>query len=73
MRYTGNARPGTNSTNAPLPDTNSGDGGGKFGSSHTGGFLTVACDGSVKFISYGVDPVQFAIFGTRDDGLVYAP
>ncbi len=72
MRNTGNARAGVNSTAPPLPDTTTGDGGQRFGSSHTGGLITLAGDGSVKFIRYTIDPVQFARYGTRDDGAVYS-
>jgi prepilin-type N-terminal cleavage/methylation domain-containing protein len=73
MRYTGNARNGSNTTAPPLPDPNQSglDGAQRFGSSHPGGFMAVSCDGSVKFIRFSIDPVQFSRFGTRDDGQVY--
>ena len=70
MRYTGNGRPAVNSTAPPLPDPKTGDGQARFGSSHSGGIVALSCDGSVRFIAFSIDPVQFARYGTRDDGLV---
>ncbi|AWM41920.1 putative major pilin subunit [Gemmata obscuriglobus] len=52
----------------PLPDTNTGDGNGCFGGPHSGGFVTVFCDGSVKLISYSVDITTFNRLGQRNDG-----
>ena len=54
----------------PLPDfsSNSGDGGQRFGSSHTGGIQAVLCDGSVRNISYSVSSATFAALGTRNTG-----
>jgi prepilin-type N-terminal cleavage/methylation domain-containing protein/prepilin-type processing-associated H-X9-DG protein len=56
----------------PLPDLNapSGDGGGRFGSSHSGRFNAALCDGSVRSISYSVDATVFANLGNRNDGQV---
>ena len=54
----------------PLPDPRTGDGGLRFGSSHTGGFMTSMCDGSVRFITYNVDHPTFIRLGQRNDGLV---
>jgi prepilin-type N-terminal cleavage/methylation domain-containing protein len=54
----------------PLPDQRSGDGEQRFGSSHTGGFLAVFADGSVKFIRYSVDSATFLHLGQRSDGAV---
>jgi prepilin-type N-terminal cleavage/methylation domain-containing protein/prepilin-type processing-associated H-X9-DG protein len=56
--------------NPPLPDTRSGDGGQRFGSSHTGGVNMLFCDGSVKLISYTVTQTTFAALGNRADGVV---
>ena len=56
--------------NAPLPDPRSGDGGQRFGSSHTNGFMVSFCDGSVKFLSYSIDLVTFQRLGQRSDGQV---
>jgi prepilin-type N-terminal cleavage/methylation domain-containing protein len=42
-----------------------------FGSSHPGGALFVMCDGSVRSIRYGVDPVAFAAVCTRAGGEVF--
>jgi prepilin-type N-terminal cleavage/methylation domain-containing protein len=53
---------------APLPDPTSGDGQGRFGSSHSSGFQAVFCDGSVKLISFSVDPTTFLRLGLRNDG-----
>jgi prepilin-type N-terminal cleavage/methylation domain-containing protein/prepilin-type processing-associated H-X9-DG protein len=65
-------------TQPPAPDHNSGalvngkpiDGQMLFGSSHTGGFNAVFADGSVHFISYGIDPTIFNRLGNRSDGQV---
>jgi prepilin-type N-terminal cleavage/methylation domain-containing protein len=40
---------------APRPDTIGVDGETRFGSSHTGGFVALLGDGSVRFISYNVE------------------
>jgi prepilin-type processing-associated H-X9-DG protein len=39
-----------------------------FGSAHTGGINAVMGDGSVRFISYNVDPVTFMWLNAVDDG-----
>ena len=41
----------------------------RFGSTHPGGFMSVACDGSVRFISYSIDSAVFANYGNRRDGM----
>jgi hypothetical protein len=46
--------------------------GSTFGSAHTGGFQAVLCDGSVRNISYNIDPVTALMpLCQRDDGLVF--
>jgi prepilin-type N-terminal cleavage/methylation domain-containing protein len=54
----------------PLPDLTSGtgNGGGRFGSSHPGGINAVLGDGSVRFIPYTVSRATFAALGQRSDG-----
>jgi prepilin-type N-terminal cleavage/methylation domain-containing protein len=54
----------------PTADPMSGDGGQRFGSSHTGGIMTAFCDGSIKFIRYSVDPTTWQRIGQRNDGQV---
>jgi prepilin-type N-terminal cleavage/methylation domain-containing protein len=68
MRFSGTLPSG--GFTPPLPDytSTSGDGGQRFGSSHPGGFNAAVCDGSVKFISFTVDQVNFARMGNRNDG-----
>ena len=44
-----------------------------FGSSHTGGLNAVMGDGSVKFISFNVDPLAFMRACVIDDGQVAPP
>jgi prepilin-type N-terminal cleavage/methylation domain-containing protein/prepilin-type processing-associated H-X9-DG protein len=60
---------------APAPDYNAptGDGEKRFGSSHTGGFNVVLADGSVRMISYTIDPVVFSYLGNKSDGQVIDP
>jgi prepilin-type N-terminal cleavage/methylation domain-containing protein/prepilin-type processing-associated H-X9-DG protein len=41
-----------------------------FGSSHPSGINTVFADGSVHFISYGIDPTVFSRLGHKSDGQV---
>jgi prepilin-type N-terminal cleavage/methylation domain-containing protein/prepilin-type processing-associated H-X9-DG protein len=58
-------------TSVPLPDhTGSGDGGVRFGSSHTGGINVVLADGSVRFVRYSVSSTTFRYLGERADGQV---
>jgi prepilin-type N-terminal cleavage/methylation domain-containing protein len=56
----------------PLPDSRNGSGWGeeRFGSSHTGGFLGALCDGSVRFIGYGITQPTFQSLGTINGGEV---
>jgi len=56
--------------NPPLPDPTSGDGGQRFGSSHTSGILAAFADGSVKTISFSVTQTTFAQLGTTNGGEV---
>jgi prepilin-type N-terminal cleavage/methylation domain-containing protein len=42
----------------------------QFGSSHTGGCQVVLCDGSVRSVRYGIDPVMWAAACTRNGGEV---
>lgn len=55
----------------PLPDfinyPGHSHGDSRFGSSHTGGFLTVFGDGAVHFIPYEVDLLVFTRMGQRND------
>ncbi len=41
-----------------------------MGSAHTIGFNAAFCDGSVKVISYTIDPTAHAYLGSRNDGIV---
>lgn len=54
----------------PAPDLRSGtgNGGGRFGSSHTGGFVAVLGDGSVRFIRYSVNLTAFRNLCAKSDG-----
>ena len=56
----------------PLPDyqADDGDGGGLFGSSHSGGLNIVLADGSVRFISYAISQRTFLLLGNVSDGQV---
>ncbi len=58
----------------PLPDSRNGSGWGelRFGSSHTGRFNALFCDGSVKGISYSIDLTTFTNLGTIAGGEVVA-
>jgi prepilin-type processing-associated H-X9-DG protein len=40
----------------------------RFGSSHSGGINAVFADGTVRMISYSVNPVVFGYLGNRSDG-----
>jgi prepilin-type N-terminal cleavage/methylation domain-containing protein/prepilin-type processing-associated H-X9-DG protein len=57
-------------TRPPLPDYRApvGDGGGGFGSSHSGGLNALFADGSVHFLSYAIDPLTFRLLGNASDG-----
>jgi prepilin-type N-terminal cleavage/methylation domain-containing protein/prepilin-type processing-associated H-X9-DG protein len=43
---------------------------GAFGSAHSGGCIFVFCDGSVKTMSYSLDPITHSRLANRKDGLV---
>ncbi len=72
-----NARPlSTNKTTGPpIPDSQAPDQGTgtlwiqRFGSSHPGGFNAAIADGSVRSISYSINPETFRRLCVRDDGL----
>jgi len=51
---------------APLPDPlGTGDGNGRFGSSHSGGFNAALGDGSVRFIKFTIDCIDPAVSTTN--------
>jgi len=56
--------------NPPMPDPKSGDGGMRFGSSHSAGAIFAFCDGSVRLVPFSIDPVAFEYLGNRADGQV---
>ncbi|HEV3440561.1 MAG TPA: DUF1559 domain-containing protein [Gemmata sp.] len=58
----------------PAPDGhwNRGYSDDRFGSSHVNGCNFALCDGSIRQISYSVDPVTFQLLGSRNDGQVVA-
>jgi len=60
----------TNTSYPPAPDTTSGDGGGRFGSSHPSGFNAVFGDGSVRSVQYSINPTIFSYLGNYHDGQV---
>jgi prepilin-type N-terminal cleavage/methylation domain-containing protein len=41
-----------------------------FGGPHPGGWIALFCDGSVRFLSYDMDPTNHQNFGNRKDGRV---
>ncbi len=57
----------------PAPDYRapSGDGGGRFGSSHTGVLNTVFVDGSVHALPYSIKPIVFNYLGNESDGRAF--
>ena len=57
----------------PFRDTPGADDGFHFGSVHYGGAHFAMCDGSVRRISYGVNPQTFQWLGSRNDGQAIDP
>jgi prepilin-type processing-associated H-X9-DG protein len=53
----------------PLNPANT-HGGGRYGGRHPGGFNGALGDGSVRFISFTMDPIMFNRLGNRGDGEV---
>lgn len=56
----------------PLPDSSNGSNWGeqRFGSSHSGVFVVAMADGSVRGISYSIQPTVFLNLGIHNDGNV---
>jgi hypothetical protein len=44
-----------------------------FGSAHPAGINALACDGSVRMVSYNVSGAVFLNFARRDDGNAFSP
>jgi len=59
MRYASTSYP-------PGPDPTSGDGGQRFGSSHTSGLNIVFCDGSVRLVPYSINTTVWQALGTAN-------
>ena len=55
--------------NAPIQDCPGYIGTWSFGSPHPGGCQFVLCDGSVRMVSYSIDPVIHERMASRNDGL----
>jgi prepilin-type N-terminal cleavage/methylation domain-containing protein/prepilin-type processing-associated H-X9-DG protein len=58
----------TNQQPLPDPTTGGGDGQQRFGSSHPQRFNILLADGSVRTLSYTIDPVTFSLLGNINDG-----
>ncbi len=54
----------------PLQDTVGVVDAWRFGSAHAGGCQISLCDGAVRFVSAGVDPLTFSRLGSRADGKI---
>jgi prepilin-type N-terminal cleavage/methylation domain-containing protein/prepilin-type processing-associated H-X9-DG protein len=55
----------------PLPDPRTGDGQQRFGASHPSRFNALLADGSVRGISYSINPTTFSYLGNANDGQVF--
>lgn len=57
-------------THVPAPDLHWDEtySNGTFGSSHAGGCNFALCDGSVRFMTWGINPTTFQQLGIRNDG-----
>jgi prepilin-type N-terminal cleavage/methylation domain-containing protein/prepilin-type processing-associated H-X9-DG protein len=53
----------------PVRDASGGGGHWRFGGPHTAAMNMAFCDGSVRTVEYDIDPIVFALFGGRDDGV----
>jgi prepilin-type N-terminal cleavage/methylation domain-containing protein/prepilin-type processing-associated H-X9-DG protein len=54
--------------NSPTPDTAGGEFPERFGSAHAGAMNVSLCDGSVRSLSYEIDPEVYRRLGNRKDG-----
>ena len=69
-RWTGMLSTPPDDVHLPYPDTPGYVYGGAFGSAHADGFYISFCDGSVRFVSYSIDPYVHKYLGNRKDGQV---
>ena len=53
----------------PLQDTPGLNDYSGFGNAHSGGLNMSLCDGSVRWVSYTIDPDIYRRLGNREDGL----
>lgn len=66
-----NAQPGEEMPGMPRPDSEGAPGPAgvtvRFGSAHAGVFQAAFCDGSVRSLTYDIDPGEWERLGARDD------
>ena len=67
--YSGTQENGGYSPVLPQPDVTAGwEGGYIYGSAHPNGFMGLLCDGSIRFLSFHIDPTTWRNLCCRNDG-----